>query len=182
MITTTESRSRSGGPAIRVGGPRVGEIVFALLVIAFGVFTLVGAFTIHVPAGNRVGPTAFPLFVSVLLLAAGTAVLIGVFRGNLGAPEESEDIDRAAKSTDWLTIGKIVAALLVHLLLIDLIGWSLSATVLFGAVAWALGAKRWWMAVVIGFLLAFTVQIVLGELLGLSLPLGPVFEWIAPLL
>lgn len=174
-------------PAASAGGtPRpsrvpIGEYVFGALVVALGVWALVGAFTIRIPAGSRVGPTAFPIFVGALLVVAGIAVLIGVARGRLGTPEGSEDLDPNAR-TDWLTIAKIVGLVLAQLLLIDLIGWVPSATLLFGGVAWVLGAKRWWLAALIGLGLSFVVQIVFGELLGLSLPAGPLFGWLAPLI
>ncbi|MCP2638165.1 tripartite tricarboxylate transporter TctB family protein [Microbacterium sp. HD4P20] len=160
---------------------RVGELVFAMLVIGLGVFALVGVFSIRVPAGARVGPTLFPVFVSIILLAAGVAVLISVLRGHLGTPEESEDTDPNAR-TDWRTIAIILALLMAHLLLLEYIGWALAATLLFGGTAWALGTKRWWLGFVVGFIVGVLVQILFGELLGLSLPLGPVLGWLAPLI
>ena len=169
-----------GGTAPR-SSLRVGEFVFAGLIIALGVWALLGAFTINTPAGSRVGPTAFPIFVGALLLCAGTAVFVGVVRGKVGTPEESEDTDPNAK-TDWLTMAKIAALVIAELLLLEPIGWVPSATLLFGGIAWSLGAKRWWLGFVIGFIVALIVQIVFGELLGLSLPLGPVFSWLGPLI
>lgn len=194
MTTPTPSGPPSGPeggpppitkPALAVAPPRrarrTGELVFALLVIGLGVFALVGAFLIRVPAGARVGPTVFPIFVSVILLAAGVAVLIGVLRGHLGTPEESEDTDPNAR-TDWRTIAIILALLMAHLLLLEYIGWALAAALLFGGVAWALGAKRWWLGFVVGLVIGVLVQILFGELLGLSLPLGPVLGWLGPLI
>jgi putative tricarboxylic transport membrane protein len=159
---------------------RVGELVFAGVAMALGIFALVGSFGIRVPESNRVGPTVFPVMVSVILLVSAGAVLVGVLRGRLGPPEESEDVDMA-RSTDWLTIAKLVALVVAHLLLIPLIGWAFAAAILFGGAAWSLGAKRWWVALLVGLGLGLAIQIVFGELLGLSLPLGPALGWIAPL-
>ncbi|MFP3787159.1 hypothetical protein, partial [Burkholderia sp. SIMBA_024] len=79
---------------------------------------LVGVFTIHVPVGVEAGPTIFPIFVSIILLGSAVAVLVTVLRGERAEVEEGEDIDPDAK-TDWLTIAKIVGAVVAHLLLID---------------------------------------------------------------
>lgn len=155
----------------------LGELVFALLMLALGVFALIGVFSIHVPVGVTVGPTVFPIFVSIILLASAAAVLIGVLRGQRAEVEEGEDIDPHAR-TDWFTLAKIVAALVAHLLLIDVIGWAPAAAVLFGIVAWALGARRWWLGFVVGIVLGVVVQVVFGGLLGLSLPWGPALSWL----
>ncbi|MDL9979094.1 tripartite tricarboxylate transporter TctB family protein [Microbacterium candidum] len=160
---------------------RRGELIFALVVLVVGVVTLVGVFTTRVPAGARVGPTVFPAFVSVLLLAAGAVILVGVLRGRYGTPDESEDLDPNAK-TDWMTLAKIVGLVVAFLLLLTPIGWTPAATLLFGGVAWTLGTRRWWLGFLVGFVLALVVQVVFGELLGLSLPAGPLFGWISALI
>jgi len=154
-----------------------GELVFALLMVALGVFAFAGVFTIHVPAGGQVGPTVFPLFVSVLLLGSSLAVVVSILRGHRGVPEEGEDVDQSLP-TDWLTLVKIVALVVAHLLLIEPLGWAPAAALLFGGVAWALGARRWWMALLIGAVIALVVQVVFGGLLGLSLPWGPALGWL----
>ncbi|WP_309129693.1 tripartite tricarboxylate transporter TctB family protein [Microbacterium sp.] len=159
----------------------IGELVFALLMLALGVFALAGVFTIHVPVGVKVGPTVFPIFVSIVLLGSALSVLLAVLRGKRAEVEESEDIDPEAR-TDWLTLAKIVGALVAHLLLIDIVGWAPSAAVLFGVVAWSLGAKRWWPGFVVGLVLGMAVQVVFGGLMGLSLPWGPALEWLGGML
>ena len=180
----------SGPGAVRTGDRRpapaaaslpLGEIVFAALMVALGVFALVGVFAIHVPVGAQVGPTVFPIFVAVLLLGSAVAVLVSVLRGRRGVPEDGEDVDQSLP-TDWITLLKIAAFLIAHLLLIEPIGWAPAAALLFGGVAWSLGAKRWWMAFLIGAALALVVQIVFGGLLGLSLPWGPALSWLGRML
>lgn len=161
----------------RVVGPvPLGELLFAAVMVALGVFAFVGVFTIRVPVGAQVGPTIFPIFVAVLLLGSAVAVLVGVLRGRRGVPEDGEDVDQSLP-TDWITLLKIVAFLAAHLLLIEPIGWAPAATVLFAGVAWSLGAKRWWVALIVGAVLALVVQVVFGGLLGLSLPWGPALGW-----
>jgi putative tricarboxylic transport membrane protein len=159
---------------------RVGEFVFAALSLALGIFVLVGAFAIRVPgAGTQVGPRVFPFLVSAILIGSAVMVLIELVRGTVVEEEGSEDIEVGAK-TDWMTLLKLVVFVIAHLVLIDILGWVIAAAILFGGVAWSLGARRWWVALLIGLALGLVVQIVFGGLLGLSLPLGPVFGWLAP--
>ena len=173
-LAVTTQAGRPGAPGLRA---RLGELVFAGLALALGVYTFIGALSIPTPVGVRVGPTVFPIFVSVVLVGASLAVLVGVLLGHLGAPEEGEDIDLSHR-TDWLTVAKIVVLVLVHMALIGVVGWALAAAVLFTGVAWALGTTRVWVAAIIGITLALTIQVVFGVLLGLSLPVGPVGSWL----
>ena len=169
----------SATPRAGVRG-RLGEVIFAGLALALGVFALVGAFPIHVPVGSRVGPTTFPILVAAILIVSALAVFVGVLRGRVGEAEQSEDVDLSQR-TDWITLLKIVIFVVAYLVLIGFIGWAPAAAILFGGVAWSLGAKRWWVALLVGVVLGLAIQIVFGELLGLSLPLGPALEWIRPL-
>ncbi|MGW6934098.1 tripartite tricarboxylate transporter TctB family protein [Lentzea sp. NPDC054927] len=152
---------------------KVEEYVFGGLVAAIGVFTLLDATTIAARADNAVGPRAFPYAVGVLLVATGVAAIIATARGKLGQAEESEDVAVDSR-TDWVTVGKLVAVLIAHLVLIDLVGWPVAATVLFFGAAWTLGAV-WWRALPIAVALALVVQVVFAYGLGLSLPAG-IFE------
>ncbi|MBG6240245.1 putative tricarboxylic transport membrane protein [Mycetocola sp. CAN_C7] len=161
---------------------RLGEFIFAGLAFALGIFVFVGAFSIRTPgAGTQVGPRVFPFLVGTILVISAAMVLVGVLRGKLADLEEGEDIDSTAK-TDWLTLAKITAFVVAHIALIEVIGWPFAAAVLFGGVAWSLGAKRWWMALLVGLALGLIIYVLFGGLLGLSLPSGPLLTWLDPLL
>ncbi|WP_086665322.1 tripartite tricarboxylate transporter TctB family protein [Lentzea kentuckyensis] len=152
---------------------KVEEYAFGGLVAAIGVFTLVDATTIAARADNAVGPRAFPYAVGALLVVTGVAAIIATARGKLGQAEEGEDVAIDGR-TDWVTVGKLVAVLIAHLVLIDIAGWPVAATVLFFGAAWTLGAV-WWRALPIAVALALVVQVVFAFGLGLSLPAG-IFE------
>ncbi|GLY49568.1 tripartite tricarboxylate transporter TctB family protein [Lentzea sp. NBRC 102530] len=149
------------------------EYAFGGLVAAIGVFTLVDATTIAARDDNVVGPRAFPYAVGVLLVVTGIVAIIATARGKLGEAEEGEDVDENVR-TDWITVGKLVAVLIAHLVLIDLVGWPVAAALLFFGAAWTLGAT-WWRALPIAIVLALVVQVVFAYGLGLSLPAG-IFE------
>jgi len=183
-MTAPTTSAPGSGPARTEGASanrsKLGEYVFAGLALALGVFVFVGAFGIRLPAtGTQVGPRVFPFLVGTILVVSAAMVLVGVVRGKVAEVEEGEDVDDTAR-TDWLTLAKIVAFVVAHIALIEIIGWPFAAAVLFGGVAWSLGAKRWWAALLIGLALGMVVYVLFGGLLGLSLPAGPLLGWLDP--
>lgn len=139
--------------------------------MVLGVATLVGAHAITIPlSSNVIGPRAFPYAVGAGLVVAGLAVLVGALRGDAADPEGGEDVD-VASGTDWLTLVKVVAAFAAHVALLELLGWALAAAVLFGGVAWALGAS-WWRALLAGLVLGLLAQVAFVNGLGVTLPAG----------
>ncbi|MCU1543119.1 MAG: tripartite tricarboxylate transporter TctB family protein [Microbacteriaceae bacterium] len=161
---------------------KVGEYIFAGLALALGVFVFVGAFAIRLPAtGTQVGPRVFPFLVGTILVVSAVMVIVGIVRGRLAEQDEGEDIDSHSQ-TDWITLAKIVGFGIAHIALIEIIGWPFAAAVLFGGVAWSLGAKRWWVALLVGLAMGLVVYVLFGGLLGLSLPSGPALAWLDPIL
>lgn len=177
---TVADRGAAVSPRPGWGADRIGELIFAAGVLALGVVAFVGALSIRTPAGAAVGPRVFPFMVSAILVAAGLALIVGVLRGHLGAREEGEDIDSDARA-DWFTIAKLVGLVVGVILLLEVLGWWLVAALLFGGAAWTLGAKRWWIALLVGLALGVGTQLLFGEALGLFLPRGMAFDaWYGP--
>lgn len=166
-------------PPERSARPPIGELAFAAVCVALGVYAIIGAGSIRVPPGSAsvLGPRVFPYAVGALLVVASAAVIVQVLRGRRGVPDDGEDVDPDAP-TDWLTVGKLVACFLSQLVLIESAGWPIAVTVLFAGAAWSLGAKRWWMALLVGLGLGLVTQLVFGAWLGLSLPAGALLDWI----
>ena len=167
-------------PAAPTGltGRRLGELIFAIGTVALGIYALVGAANVQAPGStNTLGPQAFPYFVGGMLTLSGLAVAVQAIRGRLGDPESGEDVDPNAP-TDWVTVAKLLGFFAAHAVLIPFIGWPLSAGLLFAGAAWTLGARHWWRAAIAGLVLGLLVQFIFGTGLGLSLPPGPLLEWI----
>ncbi|MFF7681707.1 tripartite tricarboxylate transporter TctB family protein [Microbacterium sp. NPDC007973] len=175
-MTTTDAPGAAATSRPRWGAERIGNVAFAGVVVGLGVFALVGAFAIRVPAGQAIGPQVFPFAVAAILLGSGITLVIAALRGRVAPREEGEDIDPDAK-TDWWTILKLVALMVAVLLLLELLGWWMVAALLFGGVAWTLGAKRPWVAFLAGLVIGIGTQLLFGEGLGLFLPRGAAFDW-----
>jgi putative tricarboxylic transport membrane protein len=110
-----------------------------------------------------------PYAVNGLMLLAGIGALLAVLRGDVGEPDEGEDIDTEAH-TSWKTVALVALSFLSLIAFIPLAGWPIAVTVLFTGAALALGARSWWRATLIGLALGVVTQFVFGVLLGLSLP------------
>jgi putative tricarboxylic transport membrane protein len=155
---------------------RIGNVLFAAVVTGLGVFALVGAFAIRTPSGQAVGPQVFPFLVSAILIGTGAVLLVEALRGRVAAAEEGEDIDPNA-ATDWWTILKLVALVVGVIVLLEVLGWWMVGALMFGGAAWTLGARRPWVAFLVGLALGIGTQLLFGEGLGLFLPRGMAFDW-----
>ena len=156
----------------------IGEFLFVAFTVGLGVVTAVGASGIGLSgSADTFGPRSFPYLVSILLIGSGVFVLIDLLRGRRGQADDGEDIDLSVK-TDWLVVVKLAVLFVIHSVLITIIGWWLAAALLFFGAAWSLGAKKLWRAALIGLILGFVLQLAFGVGLGLSLPAGPLLDWI----
>lgn len=141
---------------------------------AFGVLMLVAAVFVIVDAvrlpetSEAVGPAAVPLPVGVLLGVVG-AVLAVRARAQLGTATRGPAWQQGAGAR---VVG-MVAALVGFALLLPVLGYVVTATVLFTAAATLLGAPGFWRTVAYGWALAAVVFLAFDRLIGLSLPAGP---------
>jgi len=173
-VTTTSQPARGGGFAVprRVNG----ELVFAIAIGALGGYVLATTGDIYQPPGSTVvGPRVFPYVVGTLLLGIGVVLVAAVLRGHTAPPEDSEDLDSDVP-TSWVTIGALIAALLVHVNLIVPAGWPVAAAVLFAATAFVLGSRQLVLTPLISIGLALVLQFLFAHVLGLGLPAGPLLE------
>ncbi|GAA2175191.1 tripartite tricarboxylate transporter TctB family protein [Agrococcus versicolor] len=179
---TVEAGAPEGAPASTRVLPRAHRIeamVVVGVVIALGVAALVLTTQIReAGTATTLGARVIPYAVGGLLLVSGIGVLVGQLRGRFGDAEEGEDVDLDA-GTSWITTGIVALAFLSLVVTIPFLGWPLGVTILFAASAIALGARKWWVAVLVGLGLGIVSQLLFGTLLGLSLPAtGTLTGWI----
>ena len=171
---TREQREPESGaqtaPQLSFLGPRL----FAVAILAFGLFVLYGTFQISDKEGfSPDGPRFFPLIVAVRLLVFGTLFLLSTtlrrdrYLGDKAAAEEA--------TTDWPTTGMVAAILVVYALLLNPLGYIIATGLLFPAVAYVLGSRgrrRVLRNLAIGIALGVLVFFSFTELLGVRLPDG----------
>lgn len=150
---------------------RNGELIFLGVIIAFSALTLVMTGFIREPIGssNVLGARVVPYGVTIVMLAASVFAFVAVLRGDVGVPEEGEDVDSSVR-TSWRTVILILLAFASLIPFIPMFGWPIAVVILFTGASLALGAASWWRAGLIGVAIAIVTQLLFGTLLGLSLP------------
>lgn len=88
-----------------------------------------------------------------------------------GAPSETPGKTWKTYS-DWRTVGLLVGGVVAFVLLLEPLGWIISAASLFWLVAYALGSRRPIFDAGVGLLFSSTIQLAFGAALGLNLPSG----------
>ncbi|MGM7665542.1 tripartite tricarboxylate transporter TctB family protein [Microbacterium sp. A93] len=164
---TTGASAVAGAPRSR----KLGELFFVGVILAFAVVALVMTGFIREPIGssNVLGARVVPYAVTALMLVASAGAIIAVLRGDVGAPDEGEDVDTEAR-TSWKTVILLALSFISLIVVIPLAGWPVAVAVLFTGASLALGAGSWWRALLLGAGLGVLTQLLFGTLLGLSLP------------
>jgi putative tricarboxylic transport membrane protein len=157
-------------------GRNYGELALSVLLLVLGAYVILDARTIAVTgSSNTVGPRFFPYLVGGATVVVGALLAIRILRGDQGPPEEGEDIDPNAP-TSWRAVGIISLAFLAHALLINVIGWPLAVTCMFGVVAWALGSRGIIRPLVAGGITSIVIWLIFVKALGVVLPGGILLE------
>lgn len=78
----------------------------------------------------------------------------------------------APDGTNWRAVLIVVGGVLLFILILEPIGWLISATLLFGVVAAGMGARNHAVSLVAGLGLAAVIQLMFSALLGIHIPPG----------
>ena len=171
-----EGPSTGSGP-VETNRPRRrwGEIAMAGLLLVIGLYLIFDAGRITVPgSANTIGPRFFPYLVGGGTVVVAVLLAIGILRDE-GPEDAGEDIDPDAR-TSWRAVGIIAVAFLAHALLINVVGWPLAVTAMFGVVAWSLGARGIVRPLLAGAITSVVIWLVFVKALGVLLPGGILLE------
>jgi putative tricarboxylic transport membrane protein len=157
-------------------GRNYGELALSLLLLLLGLYVVLDGRTITIPgSSNTVGPRFFPYLVGGATTLVGALLAVRVLRGDQGPEDDGEDIDPDAP-TSWRAVGIISLAFLAHALLINVVGWPLAVTAMFGVVAWALGARGIVRPLLAGGITSVVIWLIFVKALGVVLPGGILLE------
>ncbi len=166
----TDTTTTPSPPATRPAVDRAQYALAAFLAIVGG-YVLYDATTLEDGfADQPVQPYAFPYVVGAALVLLGVLLAVATARGDRPQAEEGEDVDLTTPA-DWLTVGKLVAILVLNILLVNLLGWAITGTLLFAGCAWALGSRTLLRDLIVGAVMAVASWYFFY--VGLGVPLSP---------
>jgi putative tricarboxylic transport membrane protein len=153
-----------------------GELVFTSFLFLAGVVVITDtAMLPEMLSDTYVSPKVFAFSVGFMLAGLSLFQIVQIFRGKLGTPDGIEG-GQLSSSANWLALAVAIGSLLFYILFIQLLGFILSAGVLFSGLSWALGAKNKVRMVLIAF--AFSTFMFLAFTQGLQLPLPLGFDFL----
>ncbi len=135
-----------------------------LLLAALGAAAAWGGSRLPPVPGQDVGPAAFPMLIGFGLVGCGALIALGIGRG-FEAPAEDEP-----RGAGWRVLLP-PALLLFYVLAADRLGFLLTAAIMVGVAARALGAS-WQLALPMALLAPPFVHLAFAKLLRVPLPEG----------
>ncbi|WP_114422281.1 tripartite tricarboxylate transporter TctB family protein [Nocardioides houyundeii] len=165
MDATTEQP-----PEVRLDRVDRGQYVFAAVLAAVGIYTVIDARGLNVGYADPVGPRVFPYVIGTAMVVLAVLLALATARGDVAEGEEGEDVDLATPP-DWVTVGKLAGVMGLNLLLVNLLGWAITGALLFAGCAWALGSRTLLRDVLVGVVLS--VGSWYAFYVGLDVPLPP---------
>ena len=147
-----------------------GQLAVAAGVTLIGVLVLWGSF--YLPTGGgyaQVGPGVVPRGVGALIIVLGIFLLREAFTGGFRGVDEEAELHLPM---DWPAFAWVSGGIIAYGLVIEHLGFVVSSTILFVAVARGFDSRRWLLNAATGLVLAVIVFAIFNYGLGLTLPSG----------
>ena len=130
-----------------------------------------------IPQGSSiVSPQTFPYMVSAFTSIVGLGLVANILRGNHGTPEGDEPGDPLIP-VNFKTLIIVATAIVLHVILLDIAGYIVAATVCFWGVAYGFGSRKPAKDFAISLIFSVAVYIAFTKGLNINLPSG-LFEGI----
>jgi putative tricarboxylic transport membrane protein len=146
------------------------QYVLSAALALVGIYTLIDARGLTVGFGDPVGPRVFPYVIGTGMILLAVLLAVATARRDVAEGEAGEDIDLTSPA-DWITVGKLVAVLVLNMLFVNLLGWAVTGALLFAGCAWALGSRTLLRDVIVGAVLSVSSWYFFY--VGLDVPLSP---------
>jgi putative tricarboxylic transport membrane protein len=152
-----------------------GELVFASSLFLLGLFVAWDTSRMDIPQGSSiVSPQTFPYMVAAFTSFVGLGLLIDVLRGRLGTPDGDEPGDPFVPA-NFKTMAIVAIAIALHVILLDIAGYIIAATVCFFGVSFGFGSRKYLKDFLVSLVFALVVYFSFTKGLNINLPSG-IFE------
>jgi putative tricarboxylic transport membrane protein len=142
-------------------------IVAGVLLAAVGILIAWSTSQMRVPPMHaKVGPQLFPYVAAAALLVVGICFIIQALR------DSPDKLVSDTTTTEWGSLAFICAGFIFQIAFITTLGFILSSTVLFVAVAMGFGSRQYVRDIVVALLLSAGAYFTFTRLLNLQLPAG----------
>ena len=121
--------------------------------------------------GSIISPQTFPYLVAGFLTLVGFVLVTQVLRGKYGTPEGTEPGEEF-QSADFKTMIMFAAAIAIHVVLLELVGYVIAATVSFWGVSFAFGSRKYLKDLMLSIIFATLVYLIFSIGLNINLPAG----------
>ena len=149
-----------------------GELAFASSFFLLGVFVAWDTSGMDIPQDNSiVSPQTFPYMVATFVSLVGLGLIVDVLRGKHGTPDGDEPGDPYTP-LNWKTMAIVATAIGLHVVLLEIAGYVIAATVCFWGVAYAFGSRRILKDLAISAVFAVIVYFSFSKGLNINLPSG----------
>jgi putative tricarboxylic transport membrane protein len=149
-----------------------GELVFASSLFLLGLFVAWDTSRMDIPQGSSiVSPQTFPYMVAAFTSFVGLALLIDVLRGRLGTPDGDEPGDPFVPA-NFKTMAIVAIAIALHVILLEIAGYVIAATVCFFGVSYGFGSRKYLKDLGISLVFALIVYFSFTKGLNINLPSG----------
>ncbi|MCP3425581.1 tripartite tricarboxylate transporter TctB family protein [Rothia sp. AR01] len=149
-----------------------GALVIAALILLLAVYLTVGLITMDVPdSAQPPGPRFYPLILTVGAYLLAALLALGALRGGSPSARTSAGA-RGAPTGDTRALLLAIGAFLAFIVILVPLGWLLSATLLFWAIAASIGSTRKLFDLGVSLVVSAAVQVAFSLGLGLNLPPG----------
>lgn len=141
------------------------DAAFGLLCVAFAAFGLIQGRRYPIGSSDEMGPGYFPLVIFGALLICGIAMLV------VGLTKPGEPLERWA----WRPLLAVMAAIVFFGVTVETLGFVLSCIITVTIATFAEKTARWKGVMVLSVTTALGAALLFVVLLGLALPLWPVW-------
>ena len=125
-----------------------------------------------VPQGSSIiSPQTFPYMVSAFTTLVGLGLIMEVLRGRLGTPEGDEP-GSPFMGANFKTMAIIATAIALHVILLEIAGYVIAATVCFFGVSYGFGSRKYLKDIGISLVFALIVYFAFTKGLNINLPSG----------